>query len=68
MQTALIQTYKVDIDFDEASKAWKQNKKYVGNGTYKYICPCFTKKGDKCERIIWKDGDTCYIHKTQNII
>ena len=29
---------EVNIDFDEASKAWKANKKYVGNGSYKYVC------------------------------
>ena len=31
--------YEVNIDFDEASEAWRANKKYVGNGTYKYITP-----------------------------
>ena len=35
---ALCALYKVEIDFDESSLAWKANKKYVGNGTYKYIC------------------------------
>jgi len=29
--------YEVDIDFDEASKLWKSNKKSIGNGCYKYI-------------------------------
>lgn len=28
--------YEVDIDFDEASKAWRQNKISLGNGTYDY--------------------------------
>ena len=27
---------EVNIDFDEASKAWKANKKSNGNGTYTY--------------------------------
>jgi hypothetical protein len=27
----------VNIDFDEASTAWKANKKSKGNGTYRYI-------------------------------
>ena len=31
-------TYAVNIDFDEASKAWKSNKKSLGNGMYKYVC------------------------------
>lgn len=29
--------YEVNIDFDEASAAWKANKKSLGNGCYKYI-------------------------------
>ena len=28
----------IKIDFDEASAAWKKNKKSIGNGQYKYIC------------------------------
>lgn len=35
--------YEVNIDFDDASNSWKQNKKYMGNGTYKYICPSLKK-------------------------
>jgi hypothetical protein len=38
---------KVDIDFDEASKAWRENKKSIGNGSFKYIC-CADKNGKKC--------------------
>lgn len=32
----------VDIDFDEASTAWRQNKISLGNGTYTYIKNAFT--------------------------
>jgi hypothetical protein len=28
--------YEVDIDFDEASEAWRANKTSIGNGQYKY--------------------------------
>ncbi len=28
--------YEVDIDFDEASEAWRSNKISIGNGQYKY--------------------------------
>ena len=28
--------YEVDIDFDEASEAWRSNKISIGNGEYKY--------------------------------
>ena len=30
-------TYDVNIDFDEASDAWRANKKSVGNGMFKYV-------------------------------
>ena len=26
----------LDIDFDEASKAWRENKVYIGNGSFRY--------------------------------
>jgi len=29
--------YSVDIDFDEASRAWNANKKRLPNGEYRYI-------------------------------
>jgi hypothetical protein len=29
--------YDVDIDFDEASDAWRANKKSIGNGMFKYV-------------------------------
>ena len=61
---ALAKELEVNIDFDDASVSWKQNKKYSGNGMYKYICPCITKKGNKCGKATWKDEETCYIHKT----
>lgn len=30
--------YHVEIDFDEASKAWMENKKKTGDGTHRYVC------------------------------
>ena len=59
-----IAIYEDHIDFDESSTSWRQNKKYVGNGMYKYICPCFTKKGNKCGKVTWKNEECCYIHQT----
>ena len=29
---------KVDIDFDEASRAWRANKKAIKNGCFIYLC------------------------------
>ena len=40
--------YEVKIDFDEASEAWKANKKYIGNGTYKYVCAKRGKNNNCC--------------------
>lgn len=40
--------YEVNINFDEASTAWKANKKSIGGGCYKYICEHQNKN---CKRI-----------------
>jgi hypothetical protein len=56
------QIYEVNIDFDDASNAWKQNKKYMGNGTYKYICPQMKKDGSKCGKSCYKNSDLCWHH------
>ena len=57
--------YNVDIDFDEASEAWKLNKKHIGNGMYKYICNCLTKKGNKCGRECLQGHEYCRWHKNK---
>jgi len=63
---ALCSLYKVEIDFDEASFAWKANKKYVGNGTYKYICTQKCKNGNQCKRERLQSGDFCKMHSIIN--
>jgi hypothetical protein len=55
--------FKVEIDFDEASEAWKANKKSIGNGSYKYICFGKTKTGNNCKRESLSGCDYCKIHK-----
>jgi hypothetical protein len=45
---ALAKELEVNIDFDEASAAWRANKKSTGNGCYKYICEHKNKKNIKC--------------------
>jgi hypothetical protein len=40
--------YEVNIDFDEASEAWKSNKKSIGNGSYRYVCAKLTKNNNMC--------------------
>ena len=54
--------YDVNIDFDDASAAWKANKKSKGNGTYRYICQAITKLGKKCLREPINCRDYCKIH------
>jgi len=54
--------YEVNIDFDEASKAWKANKKSIGNGSYKYVCCGITKTGNKCNRQSLDFVDYCKTH------
>ena len=54
--------YEVDIDFDEASTAWRANKKQVDNGTFKYICCGLTKTGNKCLRQPLQNTEYCKIH------
>jgi hypothetical protein len=40
--------YDVNIDFEQASNEWKLNKKYIGNGSYKYICCKIGKNNKHC--------------------
>ena len=53
---------EVNIDFDEASSAWRSNKKPVGDGTFKYICCGITKTGNKCVREPLQNSEYCKIH------
>ena len=49
-------------DFDYASECWKTNKKYVGNGCYKYMCQSVTKKGNPCVRTALQGEINCKMH------
>jgi hypothetical protein len=57
-----VAVYEVDIDFDEASRMWKLNKKQIGNGSYKYICCVLNKSGKKCGRQIVCETKYCTTH------
>ena len=50
------------IDFDAASIAWRSNKLYIGNGSFKYICSALTKKGKPCRNTPMKNCSKCRIH------
>jgi hypothetical protein len=53
---------KVDIDFDEASSAWRSNKKPVKNGCFKYLCCQKTLSGNPCKRESQINGNYCKQH------
>ena len=40
----------VNIDFDEASKCWRENKKVGLNGMFSYICNYQLPNGKKCQK------------------
>jgi len=54
--------YDVNINFDEASESWMENKKSIGNGSYKYICCCLTKSGKKCGIVCIQNQMYCKLH------
>ena len=54
---------EVHIDFYEASAAWRENKQYLGNGTYKYICMAITKKKKQCLNKPLTNCKYCHIHR-----
>lgn len=54
--------FDVNIDFDEASNAWKLNKKTIGNGCYKYKCIKITKTGKPCNKESLPNINYCRWH------
>ena len=58
--------YEVNIDFDEASAAWRQNKKQVSPGHFKYICTILKKDGTSCGNSCTKDSAYCWGHRGHN--
>jgi hypothetical protein len=55
-------TYSNQIDFDEASRAWRENKKCLKNGRFAYICGKVTKTGNRCERRPKENESFCFQH------
>lgn len=61
-------TLEVNIDFDEATKEWRSNKKSIGNGHYKYICQLIIRgKNNICEKSCYKGTNTCWIHRLHHL-
>lgn len=61
-QTNKIQQLEVNIDFDDATKEWRSNKKSISNGCYKYICPVI-KNEIKCGKSCYKELIYCWQHR-----
>ena len=58
--------YTVEINFDEASVAWRANKKPVKNGCFKYLCCQKTLSGNQCKRESQINGNYCKQHCVTN--
>ena len=54
--------YEVNIDFDEASEAWKQNKLSIGNGSYRYLCKKRGIKNNMCIKKCLQGEEYCCVH------
>ena len=61
----IIMEFVVNINFDESQKLWRENKSYIGNGSFKYICGATCKNGKKCHNKPQKKQSHCYLHKNQ---
>ena len=57
--------YEVVIDFDNASKAWRSNKKSIGNCQYKYICQYEKQVGNLCKKVCYKTSEYCWSHRNK---
>ena len=51
----------VDIDFYEASRAWRSNKVRIGDG-YKYVCQKPNMSGSPCKKKCLQGSDYCKTH------
>lgn len=60
----LCREYTVDIDFDEASQAWRENKRQTPNGTFVYRCN-YVHANKKCINRCMGNMDVCYIHRNK---
>jgi hypothetical protein len=50
------------IDFDDASACWRANKKHLGNGMFKYVCPYMKDDNQRCGRNVKNGNMTCHYH------
>ena len=43
--------FSVNIDFEEASKEWRRNKKNMGHGFFQYRCGAQKSRGKYCRKL-----------------
>ena len=55
----------VEIDFDEASAAWKANKVSQGNGPSAYRCCSILRNGEPCSQKSITNSEFCKKHNKQ---
>jgi hypothetical protein len=60
------QELEVNIDFDDASRLWRSNKKKMANCCYQYVCGFELKSGEFCKKTCSKNSQHCSIHKSKN--
>ena len=53
--------YTDKIDFDESSKQWRKNKRYIGNGVFEYKCSHISSKNLYCKNNVFNSG-LCKYH------
>jgi hypothetical protein len=59
--------YEVNINFDHASNIWRENKRYVGNGSYKYVCIKKDKNNNFCKNKCLVGEEYCKTHFKMHI-
>jgi hypothetical protein len=57
--------FTVEIDFDKASEAWRDNKFIISCRNYVYICP-LVKDNKKCGRQPFNGRHYCLVHNYLN--
>jgi hypothetical protein len=54
--------YEVNIDFDDASNHWRENKKSIGNGCFVYRCARLGIHNNRCILRCLPGEDYCATH------
>ena len=54
--------FDINIDFDDASKQWRENKIYVGNGEFRYKCCYVSIKNVGCSNQSQPYSQLCKTH------